>query len=536
MEAAAALHVDRGRSGLARRAAAGADRASDGQLRVALAGPLGAALRRAARAQPHRRRRRSPTSALIAWGETTARLGQALRGFTHPNAHRVMPWDVQHALQRARHARATSAIRTRGPSSPACWTSSSAGRAGLAAPARAGRPHRPDRRQHADRRRRPDHRDHRLRRHEPHRADHRPRVGARLARRRARGRRALPDGAARARRLPAPRPAGGPGARGARRRLGGAQRDHDRHQLLARRAGAGGAGVRRALQRDVACRRSRRWRPPATTSAGSAHRARGGPTRRWRRAARRRSAPRSTRSSTPSRSRSPARRACGSPTPPAAPTSTPTTTSRASGTRHPRVHAAIARQSRADQHPHALPAPDRDRARRAADRDLPAGARHGDARQLGLGGQRPRVADRHRRHRQPRRAVHRLRLPRHHRGDGRALARGLARRRPGRAHIATWELLDASPFAPAIARLATRARRRDPRRPADQRRIADLDPAYVQELVRRTHAAGGLWIADEVQAGHGRTGEALWASSASASCRTSSRSASRWATAIPSPP
>jgi 4-aminobutyrate aminotransferase-like enzyme len=41
--------------------------------------------------------------------------------------------------------------------------------------------------------------------------------------------------------------------------------------------------------------------------------------------------------------------------------------------------------------------------------------------------------------------------------------------------------------------------------------IADLDPAYVQELVRRTREAGGLWIADEVQAGHGRTGQALWA-------------------------
>ena len=40
--------------------------------------------------------------------------------------------------------------------------------------------------------------------------------------------------------------------------------------------------------------------------------------------------------------------------------------------------------------------------------------------------------------------------------------------------------------------------------------IADLDPGYVQELVRRTRAAGGLWIADEVQSGHGRTGQALW--------------------------
>jgi 4-aminobutyrate aminotransferase-like enzyme len=40
--------------------------------------------------------------------------------------------------------------------------------------------------------------------------------------------------------------------------------------------------------------------------------------------------------------------------------------------------------------------------------------------------------------------------------------------------------------------------------------IADLDPVYVQDLVRITRDAGGLWIADEVQAGHGRTGDALW--------------------------
>ncbi|HET9125908.1 MAG TPA: aminotransferase class III-fold pyridoxal phosphate-dependent enzyme, partial [Solirubrobacteraceae bacterium] len=41
--------------------------------------------------------------------------------------------------------------------------------------------------------------------------------------------------------------------------------------------------------------------------------------------------------------------------------------------------------------------------------------------------------------------------------------------------------------------------------------VADLDPGYVQELVCLTREAGGLWIADEVQAGHGRTGEAMWA-------------------------
>jgi 4-aminobutyrate aminotransferase-like enzyme/Ser/Thr protein kinase RdoA (MazF antagonist) len=40
--------------------------------------------------------------------------------------------------------------------------------------------------------------------------------------------------------------------------------------------------------------------------------------------------------------------------------------------------------------------------------------------------------------------------------------------------------------------------------------VYDLEPAYVQALVQMTHAAGGLWIADEVQGGHGRTGDAMW--------------------------
>ena len=37
-------------------------------------------------------------TALVAWGETAARLGIALRGFMHPAAQRVMAWDVQHSL------------------------------------------------------------------------------------------------------------------------------------------------------------------------------------------------------------------------------------------------------------------------------------------------------------------------------------------------------------------------------------------------------------------------------------------------------
>jgi 4-aminobutyrate aminotransferase-like enzyme len=38
----------------------------------------------------------------------------------------------------------------------------------------------------------------------------------------------------------------------------------------------------------------------------------------------------------------------------------------------------------------------------------------------------------------------------------------------------------------------------------------DLDPGHVTEMVTLTHEAGGLWIADEVQGGHGRTGDAMW--------------------------
>lgn len=40
--------------------------------------------------------------------------------------------------------------------------------------------------------------------------------------------------------------------------------------------------------------------------------------------------------------------------------------------------------------------------------------------------------------------------------------------------------------------------------------VHDLAPAYVQRLEQLTRAAGGLWIADEVQGGHGRTGETMW--------------------------
>jgi 4-aminobutyrate aminotransferase-like enzyme/Ser/Thr protein kinase RdoA (MazF antagonist) len=92
-------------------------------------------------------------------------------------------------------------------------------------------------------------------------------------------------------------------------------------------------------------------------------------------------------------------------------------------------------------------------------------------------------------------------------------------RRP--AHVETWEApdsyrgrhLDSSAFASAVARLRERglapaAAILDGVLTSDG--IADLDAQYVQDLVRSTRNSGGLWIADEVQSGHGRTGDALW--------------------------
>jgi 4-aminobutyrate aminotransferase-like enzyme len=75
------------------------------------------------------------------------------------------------------------------------------------------------------------------------------------------------------------------------------------------------------------------------------------------------------------------------------------------------------------------------------------------------------------------------------------------------------EHLDGAGFAAAVDRL--RARDMAPAAAildglVISDRIDALDPAYVQGLVRQARDAGALWIADEVQAGHGRTGE-MWA-------------------------
>lgn len=89
------------------------------------------------------------------------------------------------------------------------------------------------------------------------------------------------------------------------------------------------------------------------------------------------------------------------------------------------------------------------------------------------------------------------------------------------AHVATWAPPDVyrsahlSPdeISDAIDRLTVRERA-----PAaaildgliTSDGIADLHPVYVRGLLSRVRASGALWIADEVQAGHGRTGEAMW--------------------------
>ena len=90
-----------------------------------------------------------------------------------------------------------------------------------------------------------------------------------------------------------------------------------------------------------------------------------------------------------------------------------------------------------------------------------------------------------------------------------------------RPHVETWSPPDSyrglhqgtAGFAAALDRLASRgiapaAAILDGVLQSDG--IYDLDASYVRELVRLTHQAGGLWIADEVQGGHGRTGAAMW--------------------------
>ena len=93
--------------------------------------------------------------------------------------------------------------------------------------------------------------------------------------------------------------------------------------------------------------------------------------------------------------------------------------------------------------------------------------------------------------------------------------------RPSPAHVRTWRPPDTlrgfdgslADFDEAVAAL-NQAGHRPAAAILDAVLTSDgiigLEPSTARELVRRTHEAGALWIADEVQGGHGRTGAAMW--------------------------
>ena len=123
-----------------------------------------------------------------------------------------------------------------------------------------------------------------------------------------------------------------------------------------------------------------------------------------------------------------------------------------------------------------------------------------------------------------RRARDRVRLPRRDPGDHRRLPGGVGRRLPP-AHVEMFDPLDPYRDAPmpatrrpticsarpSVCGAGPAARGRVRRRRVHDRR--DLRAAAGVRAARsreRTHEVGALYVADEVQAGHGRTGDGLW--------------------------
>jgi 4-aminobutyrate aminotransferase-like enzyme len=93
--------------------------------------------------------------------------------------------------------------------------------------------------------------------------------------------------------------------------------------------------------------------------------------------------------------------------------------------------------------------------------------------------------------------------------------------RPGPEHVRTWrppDTLRGIDRALDDFDMAVRELTKNGHRPAaaildgvlTSDGIIAIEPELAQELVQRTRAAGALWIADEVQGGHGRTGSAMW--------------------------
>ncbi len=118
------------------------------------------------------------------------------------------------------------------------------------------------------------------------------------------------------------------------------------------------------------------------------------------------------------------------------------------------------------------------------------------------------------------RPVHTIRLPRHLRGDRRPVARDVAGRataRP-RRHVGPPRPARRHPRSERTGRgdRAARGGRpptggRDPRRGPHERRLPVHPRATSSRRGSRACTTrGGLWIADEVQGGHGRTGESMW--------------------------
>jgi hypothetical protein len=92
----------------------------------------------------------------------------------------------------------------------------------------------------------------------------------------------------------------------------------------------------------------------------------------------------------------------------------------------------------------------------------------------------------------------------------------------------------AIPTSPPRSRHSAATDSRSPWSTALSSATACADPRTAGSADRGRHPRhGGLYVADEVQAGFGRTGDALWSVAAQRSRPTSSRSASRWATASP---
>ena len=188
--------------------------------------------------------------------------------------------------------------------------------------------------------------------------------------------------------------------------------------------------------------------------------------------------------------------------------------------RRPGRHPAAGRR----EHPLALPAPQRRRARRATPRHDAAGAGHLPVHHVGHRGQRPGVAPGHRLHRRNRRDHRRARLPRFVEVVRRPQPQRVAARPPAGARR-------------HLRRAARRDRRHRPRRPrssasrapptscapaatpppscwptsASRARASSTPPtSSSRALVDGAHQAGALFLADEVQVGYGRVGPAMW--------------------------